>query len=170
MIWECHIKRQPSWNTGHSHQVFWCRKAQGHHQGIRQWHRLHPSTWISDFIMTWGSSMDHRYQDGLGGILGFRDLLRSPIQTVKLSTSQASIVDQSQKHPAARWKVVGWVCVCLSSRTLCTIRLILLGNGSELTSALSLSPVTAIKSPVGLVSIVLESYFLTAVIWNTGKI
>lgn len=27
--------------------VPWGNKAQGHHQGIRQWHRLHMSTWLS---------------------------------------------------------------------------------------------------------------------------
>lgn len=35
-----------------------------------QLHRLHMSTWISDFFVTWDSGRDHRHQNGLWWHLG----------------------------------------------------------------------------------------------------
>lgn len=36
-------------------------KTQGHHQYTSQKHILYMATMISDFILAWGSSMDHRH-------------------------------------------------------------------------------------------------------------
>lgn len=71
------------------------------HQGIRHGHRLHVSTWISNFIASWGSSMDHQHQHGI-------QLYHRPWCLSRMSNSECEpffisgiIIAKSQGDPMA---------------------------------------------------------------------
>lgn len=66
-------------------------------------------------------------------------LQEGPIQKVNLSISQASVITQSHRDPAARDKFRDCVCACLSSRLLHNVQATLLGNDTMYTSALFLT-------------------------------
>ena len=80
-------------------------KAQGHHQGMGQWHRLHMSTWISGFFAAWG--MNHSTNIASLSIIGHGGSLRKSNTESELSSSWSFIVAQSQEDPAAGRQVWG---------------------------------------------------------------
>lgn len=130
--------------TCHSHATPCpCSKVPGH-QGIRKWHRLHMSSWISGFIVTWDSSMDRTPTWSPVASWATVVLRGGPVQAAKLSSSWTSIVAQSRGDPTARWQVWRLSLHLNALQAVNTITQSLLGNDSMLTSVLlpHLSPLS----------------------------